>query len=87
MQDDVGNYAIASMIHTMPQVVCGDSRVYACPPAASNMSISSQALQALDQLHKIVSARRKQYYLLSHLEPEPGANHNKGVKTPVSSNN
>ena len=42
-----------------------------------------QALQALDQLHRISPAKRKQYFLLNHLEPEPGVCTSKGVKTPV----
>ncbi len=41
---------------------------------------------ALSQLHRVASGKRKQYFLLSHLEPEPG-NFKRGVKTPVSDNN
>ena len=37
---------------------------------------------ALDQLHRLTPADRKQFFLLSYLEPEPG-NRTHGVKTPV----
>ena len=43
-----------------------------------------KALTALDQLHRVAPADRKQYFLLSHLEPEPGDRTTKGVKTAVS---
>lgn len=43
-----------------------------------------QALLALDQLHRVAPPKRKQYYLLNHLEPEPDLSSTKGVKTPVS---
>ena len=43
-----------------------------------------QALLALDQLHRVAPAHRKQYFLLNHLEPEVGISSNKGVKTAVS---
>lgn len=38
----------------------------------------------MDQLHRVAPADRKQYFLLSHLEPEPGDRTTQGVKTAVS---
>lgn len=43
-----------------------------------------KALIAMNQLHRVAPADRKQYFLLSHLEPEPGDRTTQGVKTAVS---
>ena len=42
-----------------------------------------KALIAMNQLHRVAPADRKQYFLLSHLEPEPGDRTTQGVKTAV----
>lgn len=46
-------------------------------------SIIIQAQLAMDQLHRIASAERKQFFLLSHLEPEVESHTSDGIKTPV----
>ena len=48
----------------------------------------SQALQSLNQLHKLAPADRKQYYMLSNVEHTLGDDHSaKGLKSPVSVHN
>lgn len=52
----------------------------------TTFSVHMQAEVALNQLHRIASAERKQFFLLNHLEPENAQMSRHGIKTPVCKN-